>query len=156
MEFNLVAALVGGFVGTVAMTALLMMAPRMGMPEMDVPGLLGSMFGAPGNRMMGLAMHVMMGLIFGVIYGALFSAIAANIILLGVLIGIVHWLVVGMAMGMVPMMHAGIRSGAVEAPGVYMMRKGGMMSFMGGLLGHVVYGLVVGIVYGLVVGGFGG
>jgi hypothetical protein len=63
------------------------------------------------------------------------------------LFGLLHWLAVGLMMGAVPMMHAGIRAGAVEAPGVYMTRNGGAMAFMGGLIGHVIFGLVVALVY---------
>ncbi len=67
MEFNLVAAVVSGLVATAIMTGMMTMAPTMGMPKMDMPALLGSMFGAPGNKMMGLVMHFMMGIIFAVI-----------------------------------------------------------------------------------------
>jgi hypothetical protein len=35
------------------------------------------------------------------------------------------------------------------APGIYMMKNGGVMAFAGGLLGHLVFGLVVALVYGL-------
>ena len=50
------------------------------------------------------------------------------------------------------MMHAGMRAGTVQAPGVYMLSGGGLMSFMGGLVGHVVYGIVVALVYGALAG----
>jgi len=156
VDFNFLAAIIAGLVGTAAMTMLMMMAPKMGMPKMDIPGMLGSMFGAPGNRMMGLVMHFMMGVIFAIVYGLLFSAVTANIILLGVIFGIGHWFVVGIAMGMMPMMHAGIKSGDVPEPGMFMTKMGGMMGAVGSLMGHVLFGLVVGIVYGLVAGGFGG
>lgn len=49
------------------------------------------------------------------------------------------------------MMHAGVKAGMVNAPGVYMMNDGGMMAFMGGLIGHVIFGLTVALVYGLFV-----
>mgnify|MGYP001375512834 CR=1 FL=1 len=157
MELNIIGAVISGLVATAVMTGMMMMAPMMGMPKMDMPALLGSMFGAPGNKMMGLAMHFMMGVVFAVIYAALFGAVAGtNIILLGVIFGVGHWFIVGLMTGMMPMMHAGIRSGDVPAPGIYMTNLGGMMGFIGGLIGHVVFGLVVGIVYGLVSGGFGG
>jgi hypothetical protein len=154
MDFNLVAAIVAGLVGTGMMTVLMGMAPQMGMPKMDIVGLLGSMFGAPANRSLGLALHLMMGAIFGIVYALLFPALGGSIILLGLFFGIAQWLIVGLAMGMIPTLHAGIRSGQVSAPGVYMMSTGGMMSFMGGLLGHAVFGLVVGIIYGVLAGGF--
>jgi hypothetical protein len=146
---------VRGLVGTAAMTVLMMMAPMMGMPKMDIPALLGSMFGAPGSKPLGLLMHFMMGTIFGLIYAVLFTAVTGpSIILLGLFFGIVHWLIVGLMIGMMPMIHAGIKSGQVKAPGAYMTQLGGMMGFIGGLMGHVLFGLVVGLVYGLITGNF--
>ncbi len=62
---------------------------------------------------------------------------------------VVHWLIVGLMMGGVPMLHAGVKAGTVKAPGVCMMSDGGMMAFVGGLIGHVLYGLIVALVYGL-------
>ena len=148
MELNIVMAVISGFIATATMTLLMMVAPMMGMPKMDMPALLGSMFGAPGNQMMGLAMHFMMGIVFGVIYAVLFSAISGmNIIILGLGFGVVHWLIAGMMTGMMPMMHAGIKSGQVAAPGIFMTNLGGMMGFVGGLMGHVVFGLVFAIAY---------
>ena len=47
-------------------------------------------------------------------------------------------------------MHAGIKAGTVQAPGVLML-KGGIMGLMGGLVGHILYGLVVASVYAAIV-----
>lgn len=38
---------------------ILMMAPKMGMPKMDIVSPLGSMFGKP-NQMLGWMMHLLM------------------------------------------------------------------------------------------------
>jgi hypothetical protein len=154
--FNLIAALIGGLIGTVVMTLLMMVAPMMGMPAMDIPALLGSMFRVPGNKVLGLILHLMMGMIFGMIYGLLFSISTENMLLLGLSIGNVHWLIVGLVLHMLPTIHAGIRSGQMSAPGIYMVHIGGVMGFLGGLIGHVVYGLVVALVYGSITGGFVG
>ncbi|MGJ3241275.1 MAG: DUF6789 family protein [Anaerolineae bacterium] len=153
MDFNLMIALVSGLIATVVMTAMMMMAPAMGMPKMDMPALLGSMFGAPGSKLLGLVMHVMMGLVFGVIYVLLFGFFEQiNVLVLGLLLGIVHWIIVGLMTGMMPMMHAGIRSGDVQAPGIYMTNLGGVMGFIGGLMGHMVFGLVIALVYSTLIG----
>ena len=149
---NIIGAIVAGLVGTIAISMVMMMAPRMGMPKMAIWEMLGAMFSAEGNVALGWMMHLMMGVIFGLIYAALWgvgigSVSAAS----GLLFGIVHWLVVGLMMGGMPMMHAGIRAGAVSAPGVFMVKNGGMMSFMGGLIGHAIFGVVVALVYGLFV-----
>ena len=51
-------------------------------------------------------------------------------------------------MGMIPMMHVGIKSGAVQAPGLWMTGNGGgVMAFMGGLVGHAIFGVLVALVY---------
>ncbi len=147
---NFVAAIVAGLSGTIVITIIMALGPKMGMPKMDMPGMLGSMFGAPGNRMMGLVMHLMMGSIFAIIYAFLWDAGYGSATLgSGALFGVVHFLIVGMAMGMMPLMHAGIKSGDVPDPGFFMLKNGGLMGFMGGLVGHVIFGLVVALVYGL-------
>jgi hypothetical protein len=153
MEFDLVSAIIAGLAGTGVMTAMMMMAPKMGMPEMDIPQLLSSMFGAPGNKMMGMGMHVMMGVVFSIIYALLFDASGNDsVIVLGIIYGAGHWIVAGLMMAGMPMMHKGIQSGDVDEPGLFMLKKGGMMGFMGGLMGHMVFGLVVGVVYQVLVG----
>ena len=146
---NIVGAVVAGIVGTAVMSLVLAMAPMMGMPKMDIVGMLGSMFSKAGNRTLGWIMHFMMGTIFAIIYAALWSAGVGSVSVgSGALFGAVHWLIAGLMMGGVSMMHAGIKAGTVKAPGVYMMSDGGMMAFVGGLIGHVVYGVVVALVYG--------
>lgn len=147
---NIIGALVAGLVATIVMTAVMVMAPKMGMPKMDIVGTLGSMFDKNGNRTVGLIIHLMMGMIFGIVYAALWNAgIGSAGILWGGIFGIGHWLLAGLMMGGMGMMHAGVKAGTVDAPGLYMTNSGGMMAFMGGLIGHIIFGIVVALVYGL-------
>jgi hypothetical protein len=149
---NIVRAIVAGIVGTVVISLVMAMAPRMGMPKMAIWQMLGSMFSKDGNNALGWALHFMMGTIFAILYAALWSAGIGSVSAgSGVLFGAVHFLIVGLVMGGMPMMHAGIKAGTVQAPGVYMLNAG-VMGFMGGLIGHVVYGVVVALVYGLFIG----
>ena len=146
---NVLGAIIAGLVGTVAISMVMAMAPKMGMPKMDIVDMLSTMFGKP-NRMLGWMMHFMMGIIFALIYAFIWSAgIGSPTWLNGLIFGAIHWLVVGMVMGMIPMMHAGIKSGAVQAPGLWMTNNGGMMAFVGGLMGHLAFGLVVVLIYNL-------
>lgn len=146
---NILFAIVAGFVATLLFTGILMMAPHMGMPKMDIVGLLGSMFGKD-NRSLGWIMHLMMGMVFGLVYAFLWSiGIGAATWSFGLLFGAVHWLIVGLVMGMIPLMHAGIRSGKVQAPGIYMTKNGGVMAFMGGFVGHMLFGLFFALIYNL-------
>jgi hypothetical protein len=146
---NVFGAIIAGLVGTVAISMVMAMAPRMGMPKMDIVDMLSTMFGKP-NRMLGWMMHFMMGIIFALIYTFLWSlGVGSATWLNGLVFGAVHWLVVGMVMGIIPMVHAGIKSGAVKAPGLWMTNNGGMMAFVGGLIGHLAFGLVVALIYNL-------
>ncbi len=65
---NFVAAIVAGLVGTAAMTILMMLAPMMGMPKMDIVGMLGGMFttNQGSAKLTGLVIHFMMGVIFAI------------------------------------------------------------------------------------------
>jgi len=145
---NILNAVIAGIVGTVVFTAVLMMAPKMRMPKMDIVDLLGSMFNAKSNPVLGWMMHLMMGVVFALIYAFLWSlGFGTATWVYGLIFGAIHWLLVGMVMGMIPMMHVGIKTGAVKAPGLWMTNNGGMMAFMGGLVGHAIFGAVVALVY---------
>ena len=146
---NIPGAVIAGLVGTVVFSMVLVMGPRMGMPRMDLMGMLGSMFGGE-NRLLGWALHFMMGVVFGLVYAFLWSkGILAPTLIGGLVFGTVHWLVVGMIMGMIPLMHVGIQQGKVMAPGLWMTNNGGMLAFFGGLVGHLAFGAVVALVYSL-------
>jgi hypothetical protein len=146
---NILGAVVSGMVGTIVLSMVLALAPRMGMPKMDIVGMLGSMFNKDGNQILGWGAHFMMGIVFAIVYALLWSAgISGATWVTGLVFGAVHWLIVGLMMGVIPMMHAGIKAGTVKAPGLYMTNQGGVMAFMGGLIGHMIFGLVVALVYG--------
>ena len=148
---NIVAAIVAGLAGTAAMSLLMVMGPRMGMPKMAIWEILGSMFDSHGNNTLGWIAHFMMGAVFALVYAALWSAgLGAPTLIGGILFGAVHFVIVGLMMGGIPMMHAGIKAGTVQAPGVLML-NGGVMGLMGGLVGHLLYGLVVALVYTAIV-----
>ena len=146
---NILAAVVSGIVGTMAISMVMALGPKMGLPKMDIVGMLSTMFGKP-NRTLGWIMHMMMGVVFALIYAFLWSVgIGNGGWLSGLLFGIGHWLVVGVMFALIPMMHAGIKSGEVEKPGLWMTNQGGLMAFVGGLMGHMVFGIVVALIYSL-------
>ncbi len=145
---NIIGAIVAGLGGTVVISLLMAMAPRMGMPKMAIWEMLGTMFSKEGNLALGWIMHFMMGVVFAIIYAALWAVgIGSATLLSGVVFGVVHFLIAGLMMGGMPMLHVGIKAGTVKAPGVLMLNTG-VMGLMGGLIGHAVYGLVVALVYG--------
>jgi len=68
-NYNLSRAIAAGFVGTLLMTAIMMLAPAMGMPKMDIAAMLGSMLAGQPPAMgssawlVGFAMHLMIGIV---------------------------------------------------------------------------------------------
>jgi hypothetical protein len=145
---NVLSAVIAGVVASLVFSLVLMMAPKMGMPKMDIVSLLGSMFSPQTNLAVGWMMHLMMGIVFALIYAFLWSlGIGAPTWVGGLVFGSVQWLIVGLVMGMIPVIHAGIKSGAVKAPGLWMTNNGGLMAFMGGLAGHMIFGIVIALVY---------
>jgi uncharacterized membrane protein YagU involved in acid resistance len=138
---NIVAAIVAGLVSTLAMTILMMLAPKMGMPKMDIVETIGTMFtsNAAAARPIGLVIHFMMGAVFAIIYAALWMAgIGSVSIVWGVVFGIIHAiLVAGIGMPMMLRMHPRPPKTEGSAP----------MRAMGMVLGHVVFGIVVVLVY---------
>ena len=148
---DILAVVTAGMASTVIITLLMAVGPKIGMPKMDMPAMLGSMFGAPGSWTLGLIIHFMMGIIFTFIYALLWNnGIGAATVGSGILFGLLHWLVVGLMMGMMPKVHLGNKSGEMPEPGVYMLKNGGTMGFMGGLIGHIVFAIVVVQIYPII------
>ena len=147
---NVLSAVISGILGTFAISMVMAVAPMMGMPKMNIVDMLSTMFGK-SNLVLGWMMHLMMGAVFALIYAFLWSiGIGSAGWLSGLIFGAAHWLVVGLIMGVIPIMHAGIKNGDVEAPGLWMTNQGGTLSFIGGLMGHMVFGLVVALVYAII------
>ena len=127
-------AVLGGFVGTLAMTAMMyFVAPMMGL-RMDIAAMLGSMLG--GSWAAGLMMHFLNGtVILPAIYiYALYARLPGSTAIKGTTWGVVLWLMAQVVV--MPMMGGGVFSSAM----------GGMMAAMGSLVGHVLYGSLLGVI----------
>src|SRR5918995_1354555 len=122
---NILSAVVAGVIATLVFTMILVMAPKMGLPRMDIVSLLGTMFSAKSNLVLGWTMHLMMGVVFALVYAFIWSiGFGAATWGIGLIFGAIHWLIVGIIMGMIPMIHVGIKRGAIQAPGLWMTKNG--------------------------------
>ena len=138
---NVVGAIVAGLIGTIAMSVALAVAPQMGLPKMDFPGMLAVLVGAPRARAVGFLLHALIGALWALVYAALWSAgILSPSVTAGALFGIAHWLIAGALLGLLSYVRPG-------GPGIYLRNLGGSVAFSGGLMAHIVYGLTVGLVY---------
>jgi len=135
MRPNLGRAIVGGVVGTAAMTTLMYgVAPMMGL-HMDIAAMLGSMLGSWGA---GLTAHIMNGtIVFPLAYALLlFRALRGSPVLRGVVFGVSLWLVAQLIV--LPMMGAG----------VFSAHAGGATASAASLMGHIIYGGLLGAIAG--------
>lgn len=144
-SFKIGRAIAAGLAGTMVMTAVMMMAPLMGMPKMDIAAMLGSMIaGAPPGSgsfawIVGLIMHLMIGtVVLSTVYALASRHLPpSSPVAKGLIYGVLVWLVAQAVV--MPMMGAGLFSSHMPQ---------GMMMAMGSLLGHLIYGGVLGAVYG--------
>ena len=132
MNLNLGRAVLAGLAGAVAMTALMLMAPMMGMPPMNIGAMLGSVMG--GNVALGWMAHFVIGVVLALGYAAVFAKrLPGAPVVRGALFSLLPWLMAQIVV--MPMMGMGLFSGSMLAAG-------------GSLMGHIVYGIVLGLVYG--------
>jgi len=136
---NVLGAIIAGLAGTAVMTIMMYIAPRMGMPKMDMPRMLGTMFISKESTAtaLGMVIHFMMGAIFAVIYALLWNlGVGSATWWWGLIFGAVHGLIAAGMMPVILRMH----------PRPPEMSFGAVM-IVGVLMAHLVYGLVVALVY---------
>lgn len=136
MKPNVGKVILGGFIGTLAITLMMYkLAPMMGLMKMDIAAMLGGML---GGWIMGMVMHFANGtVIFPLIYAyLLFRRLPGRPPVKGVLWGVILWAVAQLIV--MPMM----------GQGFFSMKAGSLMPAMGSLMGHIVYGLLLGWIVG--------
>ncbi len=145
MRRDLGRALLAGLIGWMAFTLVLFMAPLMGLPPMNVPQMLGGLFGM-NSLLVGWILHLMIGLALGAIYVYGFADwLPGAPWARGLLFGVVPWLV--MMVILAPMLPALAPAMAKMPPGFFFANMG-PLAVMGSLIAHLLYGLVTGAVYG--------
>ncbi len=130
-------AALGGFTGTLVMTAMMYwVAPAMMGMRMDIAAMLGSMLG--GSWAAGMAMHFVLGsVVFPAIYSyLLYERLPGSPAARGTLWGVILWVLAQVVV--MPMMGGGVFSRAM----------GGAMAAFGSLVGHLVYGALLGAIAG--------
>jgi len=133
MKTKIKQAVIGGIVATAVMTMMMLIAPMMGLPKMQIGGMLARFMHIPG--WMGWVMHFMIGIVWAFIYVYLVrDRISINYALKGMLFSLLPWML--MELMAMPMMGMGVFSGNTPEPG---------RMVIGALIGHLVYGLILGL-----------
>ena len=130
-------AILGGFVGTLAITFMMyVVSPMMMGKPMDVAAMLGDFLHVSST--MGMVVHFINGtIIFPLILAfILWNVLPAGPTATGTVWGLILWFL-SQAIVM-PMMGGGFFSA----------NAGGMMAVGGSLIGHIVYGALLGVITG--------
>lgn len=134
MSNKITQSLLGGIVATGVMTAVMMIAPMMGMPKMSPPALLAMMMGVPIG--IGWLMHFMIGITFALSYAFLFINVVNKIrtnALKGVIFGFAAFVFAQVAMAVMGAMFGGMPP----------MQGSMALVMIGSLMGHIIFGIVV-------------
>jgi len=143
-----------GFVATVLLTGIMVLAQLAGFSRMDIPMMLGTVFVEEPDRarVVGTFMHLVNGQVFAILYTAAFALIGWATWWLGAIFGLLHGiaaltLILPMLPGIHPRM-ASTRAGpelsaVLEPPGPLALNYG-VRTPLVTLVAHVAYGAVLG------------
>ncbi|NOY49683.1 MAG: DUF1440 domain-containing protein [Chlorobi bacterium] len=133
MKHKIQQSIIGGIVGTAAMTLIMFVAPMMGMPKMNPADMMSGMMGVP--LAMGWLIHFIVGVIFALAYSFLLQALLSkldNKVLKGTVFGFAVFVFAQIMMQLIGAMTDGIPK-----------PTGNMMTLViGSIIGHIVYGVV--------------
>jgi uncharacterized membrane protein YagU involved in acid resistance len=137
---NAARAVAAGAIATASMTALLLIEPAVGLPEIAIGQLLSTTLSVTTAHLsmgpaMGWLIHFLVGIAWAVVYaGVLLVRLPGAPFARGLLYGFLVFLLAQSVL--LPMVSAGFFS------------RGDVSMLTGSLLGHLVYGGVLGWVYG--------
>jgi hypothetical protein len=148
-------ALVGGFAGTLVLTAMLAAASHLRLTRMDIPFLLGTACTGDRTRaqVVGYALHFAAGMIFALLYAAAFAALGRAGWALGLAFGLVHAIFAGTALVnvLLPAVHPRMGTSVSAADSTPLLEPPGFMLLNYGratpavtILAHLAYGAIVG------------
>jgi hypothetical protein len=137
---NRTRAAAAGLIGTAVMTALLLIEPSIGLPEIAMGQILSTSLGSTSAHLsvgpaVGWLINLVIGMLLALVYAALFvGRLRGNAFVRGSIFGVLVFLVAQVTF--MPLTGGGFFS------------SGDVQLLAGSLLGHVVYGGVMGWIYG--------
>lgn len=134
MNNELLKGILAGTIGTVAMTVMMMVAGKLGMPTMEPPKMLATTMGVAVP--IGFVMHFMIGIVFALMYVYIFRGMLSKISsaqVKGVVFGIIAFVFAQVGMFMMGMMF----SSMPEPQG------NKILMMLAGFMGHILFGVVV-------------
>jgi len=138
-KVNLSSVVISGIIATSAMTMMMLAAPLMGMPKMNISKMLGNVMG--NNEILGWMTHFVIGIVLAFIYGAIFFRKFNQ---KGWLDGILYSILPFLAAQLMVMPMMMVINGMSFTSGIF---SGSIIMAMGSLIGHIIFGAVLGTIY---------
>ncbi len=147
-----------GFVGTIVLTSIMVIAQMIGWTRMDIPLMLGTIFTprVERARLLGIFAHLAVGQFFALLYTLAFWRLQRSGAFLGGALGLIHGLaaltlIVPFLPGIHPRM-ASERSGpemhtVLEPPGLFALNFG-LSTPAVTLIAHILFGVTLGLFIG--------
>ena len=126
-------SIIGGIIATAVMTAVMFIAPMMGMPKMNPPAMLSMVMGFP--LVVGWMMHFMIGITFTLAYAFIFKNLLHKLnsnVVKGVVFGLIAFVWAQISMQMMGLMFP-----------MPPMQGSMVLTIAGSMFGHIVFGIVV-------------
>ena len=149
---GIILPVIGGFAGTIMLTAGMFLAPAVGLPFIDVPHLVGGVFTADPTvaLWLGFWLHFLAGsVLFPIVFGIVWAAgpgpmtgIIGDIIK-GVVWGSVLWIISGLLMPLAGWLNR-LGPDVLQTPGLFAIGLG-WSAALALFIGHIVYGLAIGL-----------
>jgi hypothetical protein len=139
-------AVLAGISAWVVFVIILYVLPSVGVPKMDLPEMLGGLFGL-SSLAMGWVIFFVAGVVFALLYAYWFVSHLPGLgWQRGLIYGIVPWLVMMVIVApLLPVLNPMMM--AKTAPGFFFANMG-MIATIGSLIAHMIWGIVLGSVYG--------
>ncbi|MDP9310480.1 MAG: hypothetical protein M3R24_06265 [Chloroflexota bacterium] len=145
-------AFFAGVVGGAAMTAVITLVRVMGIMDVNLSMMEGSMITAAvglGTWLLGFVMHLMISGLIALAYAAGFEHVTHRAGWhIGVGFSLIHSLIAGLMFGTMPTIHPLVPD-QMPAPGMFMSNKG-LMGVLAFFMLHALYGAIVGAMYHVV------
>lgn len=149
---GIIIPMIGGFAGTVLLTAGMYLAPIFGLPFIDVPHVMGGIFTSSPTVAIGIGfcLHFLNGaVIFPILFGLFWPALPGPMTgivsdcIKGLSWAVALWIASGLAMPVAEALNR-LPPGVFEPAGVFGFGKGAPGAFAL-LAGHLLYGLALGL-----------
>lgn len=157
MKFGIL--ILGGFAGTLILSALMALSRPLGLSRVDLPFILGTFVTPNRNKApwVGFFIHLFIGWIFALLYGAVFEVFDIKTWWFGMIIGFFHGVfVLSIGLEILGFLHPRMANPSrgpsptrqLQTPGFFALNYGRWTPVIT-IISHIIFGGILGLFYHL-------